>query len=551
MGSSPLAQQGHLATADFPARRHLALHLPCWATDCLKRADPALAALRLPLALYEKQKGAMRLVELDDRARLAGLYAGQSLSDARALCPALQVREINRPVLEAIFGDFADWHSYASPLVAVLTDEAAYGDLVLDITGVSHLFGGEQAMLEAVTGRLKNLGFAVSGAIADSIGAAWALAHFDPGRIASGDVREVLAPLPVSALRLGEDQIEGLTRLGLKRIGQLYGRNRQSLTARFGASLVLRLDQSLGHIEERLRPRLPPTEHFAERRFAEPIGLLDDVLMTAHDLALRLSHALKREGMGAQSFHLFLYRVDHKVMTLTVNAARATRDAGHIARLFAHRSERLGAEYDAGFGIDMIRHGASLLSPLAPAQIGAFETQDGTADLDRLYDRLASRLGGGAVTRIKFVNSHIPEQAARFESVIAKTPDDALALPDPARPRPLRLLPQPEPIEVAMAEVPDGPPQGMVWRRVYYRFVKAAGPERLAPEWWNAEAVPAATRRLDDGAHETRLETFDPGLTTRDYFLAENEAGQRFWLFREGFYAPNATPAWFLHGVFA
>ena len=107
--------------------------------------------------------------------------------------------------------------------------------------------------------------------------------------------------------------------------------------------------------------------------FAEPIGFMDDVLMTTRDLAIQLALRLEAEGLGAQSFHLFLYRVDHKVMTLSVNSARATRDADHIAQLFVHRSERLEGEYDAGFGIDMIRLAASSVSPVESAQIGAFE----------------------------------------------------------------------------------------------------------------------------------------------------------------------------------
>ena len=98
-------------------RRYLALYLPRWETDCLKRADPALAALEHPFALWEKQKGAMRLVALDAKASAAGLFVDQSLSDARALCSELEVREIDRPYLEQVFADFADWHSNASPIV--------------------------------------------------------------------------------------------------------------------------------------------------------------------------------------------------------------------------------------------------------------------------------------------------------------------------------------------------------------------------------------------------------------------------------------------------
>jgi protein ImuB len=488
----------------------------------------------------------MRLAAVDLSAAHAGLHVGQTLSDARAMVTDLEVREIDRAYLEQVFADFADWHSNASPIVSVLSDHASYGDLILDITGVTHLFGGEEKMLAALTSRLEALGFAVAGAIAPSVGAAWALAHFAPGQIIEADAETALADLPVAALRLDEEQVAGLSQMGLKRVGQLYGRDRKALQARFGASLVTRLDQALGHLQERVTPRIPIAERYAERRYAEPIGLIDDVLMTTRDLAIQLSLRLEAEGLGAQSFHLFLYRVDHKVMSLSVNAARATRDAGHIARLFANRAERLVGEYDAGFGIDMIRLAASSVSEVNPAQIGAFETRDGAEDLDRLYDRMTSRLGPLAVVRSKFVNTHIPERAVKLEPVVASTPDDPEAKPDPTLPRPLRLLPAPEPIAVTLAEVPDGPPPGMIWRRVSYRFVKVSGPERIGVEWWTlAQPVPST----GDGGWS--LEPGEEADFTRDYFIAEDEAGRRFWLFREGLYRQGISPRWFLHGFFA
>lgn len=505
------------------------LVLARWATDCLKRGEAALAASSRPLVLYEKQNSALRLVALDREASQLGLMAGQSLADARTLVPNLDAREIDRAYLARVFADFADWHSYASPMVSVLGEGDAFGDLVLDITGVSHLFEGEENMLATVTGRLAGLGFSVGGAIAPSVGAGWALARFAPGTVTGPDnLDAALAGLPVGALRLTEAQAAGLMAMGLKRIGQLYERPRKPLQARFGGSLLTRLDQARGHLEERVTPRLPVAEKFAERRFADPVGLLDDVLMTGRDLAVRLAADLEAEGLGAQGFHLFLYRVDHKVMVLSVNASRATRDPGHIARLFENRAERLTGEFEAGFGIDMIRLAASSLSPLAALQTGVFETRNGTEDLDRLYDRMASRLGPLAVVRSKFVNTHIPERAVKLEPVIAKTPDDPHTLPDRRVLRPLRLLPHPEAIGVT-AEVPDGPPGGMVWRRVKYKFLKASGPERIAPEWWRE----------------------GPEAPIRDYYVAEDDGGRRFWVFREGVYGVTEPPRWFVHGFFS
>jgi protein ImuB len=506
----------------------------------------------------------MRVVELDDRAAGYGLSPGMSLSDARAQVPGLEAREIDRAQVIHLFTEFADWHSNASPLVAVLDDQAPYGDLCLDITGVSHLFGSEDRMLATLVDRLRTRGFTVAGAIAPTVGAAWALAHLAPGSIvAEGGIEGFLAGLPIVGLRLDEAQIDGLRQMGLKRIGQLYGRDRKALAARFGKSLVTRLDQALGHIEERITPRLPVADHYAERRFAEPIGLIDDVLMCADDLAVQLAHRLAAEGIGAQSYHLFLYLADHRVIRLSVNASRPTRDSAHIGRLFRHRAERLAGEYDPGFGIDMIRLGASSISPLDSTQLGAFAGPDGSADLMLLFDRMTSRLGPLAVLRSVPVDTHIPERAVRLEPVVAISPD-APAVSAPLPPRPLRLMPHPERITV-VAEVPDGPPVGMVWRRVRYRFVRGAGPERIEAEWWRTgqrlrpepviePEMPSQTGekgQFPPQPDTPRLDVFEPEAALRDYYVAEDDAGRRFWLFRQGLYGGGRSPGWFLHGIFA
>jgi len=544
-----------------PRRRYLVLHLPLWASDTYKRRNAALAASPLPFVLYEKQGSALRLAAIDTRASQRGLAIGQSLADARALVPSLVAREIDHDLLAAIFANFADWHSYASPIVAVLADTAPYGDLVLDIKGVEHLFGGEAAMFERVTGRLAELGFTVRAGIADTIGTAWALAHYRPGILPSGPLETLthaLSALPVAALRLDAGQVESLHRLGLKQIGQLAGRERKAMAARFGHSLVLRLDQALGLAAETLKPRLPAVEYFTERRYAEPICLIDDVLMTAHDLAVRLSLQLQGKGLGAQAFHLFLYRVDHQVMTFTVHGARATRDPDHIARLFANHAEQLTGEFDAGFGIDMIRLAADNLSDLDAAQVGAFEHRDGAEDLDRLYDRMASRLGTSAVLRLAFVNTHIPERTEVLQSAITAIPGTENVEPGPDRKRPLRLLPQPELIEVAKAEVPDGPPAGMVWRHISYRFHKVSGPERIGEEWWRNDfklstrtfRQPTPEEIAKSNSKELIEEIKRHHIPARDYFIAEDENGHRFWLFREDLYTQTISPNWFLHGFF-
>lgn len=530
------------------------LHLPYWATDYLKRAEPALK--EKPLALYERIKGGLRLAALEPEGLQNGLRLGQNLADARAIWPELTVREIDRPRLETAFRGFADWHSNASPLVSVMTDISGFGDLVLDITGVAHLFGGERKMLRELIIRLRKLDYRVAGAIAPTIGSAWAVSHFAKSQVVEDDAfSTLLDSLPVAALRLEEAQVLTLAQMGLKTIGQVRQYPRKSLGARFG-ELLLRLDQAFGEIEERMTPRLPLVEHLAEQRFADPISLMDDVLRTTHDLAVKLAETLEKAGLGGQEFHLFLYRVDHKVMTLTLNAGRVTRDPDHIADLFRHRAQRLETDYDPGFGIDMIRLAAGSVDRLDAVQTGVFSSDDGIEDIDRLNDRLSSRLGPLAVLRTEMRASRLPERAAWLVPVQG---DVAPPIETPMLQRPVKLLPVPEAVAI-MAEVPHGLPASMVWRGESYRLVRGQGPERLSAEWWRKRErlklveqpkpkIPKPGEKPVPPPYIPDLPEFNPDAGMRDYYVVEDQHGSRFWVFRQGLYG-SGRPVWYLHGFF-
>ena len=229
-----------------------------------------------------------------------------------------------------------------------------------------------------------------------------------------------------------------------------------------------------------------------------------------------------------------------------------TRDPAHITDLFRHRAQRLEGEYDAGFGIDMVRLAAGSLERLDGVQTGAFATGSGLEDVDRLNDRLSSRLGPTAVLQTELVASRLPERAAILVPAIAANIEDSAT---PALQRPLRLLPMPERVMI-MAEVPDGLPALMVWRRESYRLVKGEGPERLGGEWWrhNARLQLAEPRKSKEGEaapHVPDLPLFSPDERTRDYYAVEDQDGRRFWVFRQGFYGAARSPDWYLQGLFA
>lgn len=485
-----------------------------------------------PLATVEPVKGALRLAALCPVAVARGLREGQALAEARALHPDLLVMDRD-PRAERLFLEgLADWARRWTPLVALDGERG----LMLDISGAAHLFGGEAGLMRDVRQRLSAQGLTARLALAGTAGAAWALAwHMEGGIVASGAERAVLAPLPVRALALAPAVAEGLTRVGLKTIGDLLDRPRAPLAARFGAEVLERLDAALGLVRAPITPRLPAPPYCAERRFAEPIG--DDATIARVSLWLcqALARRLAAHGEGARRLDLTLYRTDGTLLAVTARAARPLREAQAMADLIAARLAALPEGIDARFGFDMMRLAVIEAAERGETQLGLSPQTGDAEDLARLADRLGARLGVEAVRRVMPRDTHIPEEAAAsLPAAAGGAPGDSegwrLFREELAAPRPITLFPSPEPVE-AIAEVPDGPPLRFRWRRAAHEVARAEGPERIAPTWWTAP---------------------DEARMTRDYFRVEDHNGRRFWLFREGLFGlETPTPRWFMHGLFA
>jgi protein ImuB len=509
----------------------LSLWLRRFSTDRIVRSHKHETSV--PLVVTGKRGNLEVLTAADDAARRLGITSGLALAQARAMHPGIVAIVENVAADAALLDSIADWCLRYTPLVACDRPDG----LLLDVSGCAHLYGGEHELIADLSGRLEKSGFAYSLAVAGTIGTAWAIARYgEPASYACGEERSVLAPLPISALRLPPETVASLARVGLKRIGDIVDLPRAPLTARFGPDVLRQLDRALGHEHEPLTPRLPVAPYVAEQRFPEPIGREEDVLAITVRLARRLQSALERRGDGIRRIELSLFRTDGVVRCIAAGTSRPVRDPEEIRALFVERLAALADTLDPGFGFDMARLSVLVAEPCPPEQIGIAGGED-AAELCRLIDRLSARLGPRRVRRLVVQDSHIPELAETALPAQAVNGDTGwnafrryrkeVDLP----PRPLRLLARPEPIE-AVAEVPDGPPLRFRWRRALHEVVAAEGPERIEGAWWSEHGGPA-----------------------RDYFRVEDKSGLRFWLFRAGLYRDLShgagTPTWFLHGTFA
>ncbi len=477
--------------------------------------------------------GGARLTALNPAAQAAGLAVGDLLANARAKARGLQARDADPAADAAALRRLAVWSLRYSPRVMACGDAEGGDGIFIDITGCAHLFGGEAALCADLARRLRAFGLAPHLALAGTAGAAWALAHYgrDGAIVSAGGETAALRDLPPAALRLDGDTLALLRSLGFRRIGTLIDAPRAPFAARFGEAILRRLDQALGRVAEPLAPVLPPPVYRAQAVFADAIVAQDHVLAAARRLLHAVLRDLERDGKGMKRLRLLLFRVDGGAVPIEFGLAAATRDPGHVARLLALRLDRRVDDLEAGAGFEAASLDVLAAAPMAEHQAGfaahgAAARPDGLA---RLVDRLVQRFGSGAVRRIAARASHIPERAAMLRPAIEAPFGDWAAAPQGERP-PL-LFDPPELVDV-VALIPEGPPRQLRWRGQRHQIVHADGPERIAPEWW---------RQPGGGAAET----------TRDYYIVEDDAGRRFWIYRAGLYGrETAAPRWFVHGAF-
>ncbi len=482
--------------------------------------------------LTEKRRGALVLCASDARAQALGLVPGMTLADAHARQPDLIVAPMDEAADQRWLDRLAKRCIHWSPRVTPLPPDG----IVIDSTGTTHLFGGENGLHAQVADAMTGMGMAVRMAAASTAEAAMALARY--AALPVSDEASAIRALPVAALGLDTEATTALQRAGLKSIGDVAVRPAAGIAARFGMAAVTALRRVLGEEHSPHEALSPPAPLHFERRFAEPIGHQNAVAACFLDLLQQAARAMAQRDLGGRRFCLTLLRSDGAQHKLTIETGLPTRDPPVVLRLFDERIAALADPLDPGFGYDSIRLAVPVTEPLAPSQPRLDGAEQSQAALAELIDRLSTQLGPGSLRRLAAHDSHLPEQA----QLALPASQCRSAEPWPAPPvgeppmRPIYLFNPPQLIHV-IAEVPDGAPHRFRWRRKLHEVRLYEGPERIAAEWWQ------------------RADGHNGGGLTRDYYRIEDVRGRRYWIFRHGLYAekpdPKQGPQWYLHGLFA
>ncbi|WP_244271433.1 Y-family DNA polymerase [Pseudovibrio axinellae] len=485
----------------------MSLWFPRLASDRILRAQPTEA----PFAVTHHEKNSERLYCVNSFARQQGLVEGMGLCDAKVLCPELRTQAADLLADQRFLQMLLRWSNRYCPWVGA---DGADG-LMLDVTGSTHLFGGEAEMLFDLHERLAQFGLTVFSGLAATKGAAWAVSHYSKGVVAEGGLKAALSSMPVQALRLDEATCITLQRLGLRSIGDVLATPRATLGRRFGLELLRHVDQAFGDQAEQINPQAPEVYYAVRLTFPDPIGFFDDVMAGLKRLLEHLCLKLKKHEQGMRSLRLTCQRVDQVSAQAELRLARPMHDSARILPLF----ERSVGEIDAGYGIDQLRLEAFDLEPLPLQQVEVSTTPKPSGDaLNDLITRLGSRIGLDKIVRFLPADSHVPERSfvvapAAYCEAEGEWREGLV--------RPLRLF-APEPV----LGKDKMPPKTFCWRGMRLALGRATGPERIAPEWW-----------LDDPNWRSGL---------RDYWRVETRQGRRLWMF----FTPQ-SPAWFVQGEFA
>lgn len=496
-------------------KRYLCIWFTNLLTDWLAIRKPEL---KETIYVFTKpERGRIIVSAASQEAEKMGVFPNMILADAKALVPNINCFDDQENLNKKLLTRLAKWAIRYSPIVAIDLPDG----IILDTSGCSHLFGGETNYLETILVKLREAGYQCRAAIADTIGASWAVARMGKSPIIEPRQQyNALLNIAPSALRLELAVVQRMHKLGLDKIGKFIQMPRSVLRRRFGDEMLLKLGQAIGTEPENLTPIIEVAPYEERLYCLEPIRTKPAIEIAIEKLLEALCKRLSTEGFGIRSAELKGHRIDGRITTVKIGTNTPTHQIPHLCKLF----ELKITEIEPALGIELFILTATKTEPMHLHQEKLWSKEAGLANsnLSQLLDRLAGKIGNQAIKRYLPQAHYWPERSLR----LATSLDDKTDIHwQQGNPRPMEMLYNPVPVQVT-APIPDYPPMNFRYKDELHMVKKADGPERIAQEWW-----------MEPGEH-------------RDYYILEDDKGRRYWIFRSGHYNEENS-AWFLHGYFA
>lgn len=496
------------------SKRYMAIWFPHLVTDQMALRQKLL--IGKPYALITQERNKQMIVSVSYEAKKLGLRANMPLADARITLPSLEAFKYQPQKQQKLLQEMAEWFIRYTPYVALNPPDG----LFLDISGCT-VWKSEAQHVAEINKRFEGK-YHIKTAIADTLSSAWALAHYSEQQIAKPNEQlQALLHLPPKALRLAENTLQRLAKLGFHSINSFIHIAPSTLRRRFGDEINLRIGQALGHKHEAFEPITEPYPYQERLHCLEPITTAKGIEIAIENLLENLCSRLQKEDLGMRNAKLSAYRLDGKLQQISIGTNQPSINIKHLFKLFELKIKQIAPD----LGIELFVMDVIEVEELTKQQEALWQVQAQTdfGEIAELLDRISIKAGKNAIRRYLPQEHYWPENSIKATTDLKQQPETDWQT---HKPRPTVMLNEPEQIQVS-APIPDYPPMTFTYKGEIHRIAKADGPERIEREWW-----------LNEGKH-------------RDYYQVEDEKGQRYWLFRLGHYDDKIAAQWFIHGFFA
>ena len=394
-------------------KRIVVIWFPHLVTDWMVRRQPSLKDQPFILALNERGRRVAKAINTISYAK--DIRVNMPVADCRAIVPDVQVLDYNPDQPQKLLSALADWCIRYAPSVAVYLPDC----LILDVSGCTHLWGGEVEYLKDIERKFKTFGYTIRFAMADTAGTAWAVCRFSNGRriIPSGTEKETLSSLPPAALRVDDLISNRLAKLGLNTIGSFMNMPRTALRRRFGQELLMRLDQAFGAMVETfesIRQIAPYEERLPS---IEPIRTAVGIEIALQDLLQMLCLRLQHENKGLRKAELKCYRMDGVVEKIEIGTNKPSRNTLHLFKLFELKIPKI----EPDLGIELFTLEATIVEELQNTQDALWSISGKSeADVAELLVRLAEKNGSKNIYRFLPDEHYWPKRSYKLVSTLSE-----------------------------------------------------------------------------------------------------------------------------------
>ncbi len=437
---------------------------------------------RTLIVIGAPERGSSRVVGASPSAHAAGVTLGMPRREAEGLCPGSVVLERDLGEETRRFEPIVELLGGLIPRVEV----SEPGLVFIPLAGAVRYYGGEEAIVDLVSGKLSAEGIDHRIGVADGPFAAyWAARGPGADPVIIIDTPAFLSGLDVQALG-HEDLIATFRWLGVNTLGSLADLPRDAIASRFGD--IGLAAHRLAHGEDRMvDPRPVPAGSEVEAVYEDPLESMDQVAFAAKALAARLMERLRPQGIAAHRIEVLMEGTDGVIRERVWRSADPFTESSLSDRVWWQLRAWMDDDRGARRGIARLRLDPSDVSGDG-RQLSFLVDETSRVEAERALARAQALLGPDAVVQAVPQGGRMPAEQVAWHrwgdpaqvSLSASAPwPGATPAPTPAL-----VPPRPRELQVEWDEVI---PVRVRLRARWEPVLTWSGPWRISGRWWKGE----------------------------------------------------------------